>query len=65
VDAKLKFIRRRHDDEVDFYGDDLRQPPLNMRKANLARLLARRPDDVHAAPFEHGEIGPIYFGMPA
>jgi ATP-dependent DNA ligase len=25
-------------------GDDLRDLPLSMRKANLARLLARRPD---------------------
>jgi bifunctional non-homologous end joining protein LigD len=38
-------------------GDDLRQLPLNMRKTNLARLLARRPDGIFVAPFEQGEIG--------
>jgi bifunctional non-homologous end joining protein LigD len=60
---------RRHDDEVEFYafhclaadGDDLRKLPLSMRKTNLARLLARRPDGIHAAPFEQGEIGPDLF----
>ena len=31
-----------------------------MRKTNLARLLARRVDGVHLAPFE-GEIGPDLF----
>src|SRR6204780_109405 len=42
---------RQQDDEVQLYafdilaadGDDLRKLPLSMRKANLARLLARRP----------------------
>ena len=41
---------RQHNDEVQFYafdvlmsdGEDLRKLPLSMRKANLARLLARR-----------------------
>jgi bifunctional non-homologous end joining protein LigD len=41
---------RKHDAEVEFYafdilvsdGEDLRKLPLIMRKANLARLLARR-----------------------
>ena len=41
---------RKHNDEVQFYAfdvlmsdnDDLRKLPLSMRKANLARLLARR-----------------------
>ena len=28
-----------------------------MRKTNLARLLARRPDGIFVAPFERGEIG--------
>jgi hypothetical protein len=41
-------------------GDDLRDPPLSMRKANL-RLLARRPDGIFVAPFEQGEIGPDLF----
>jgi ATP-dependent DNA ligase len=57
---------RRHDDEVQFYafdilalgGEDLRGLPLAMRKTNLARLLARRPDGIFVAPFEQGEIGP-------
>ena len=60
---------RRHDAEVEFYafdmlvsdGDDLRRPPLSMRKTNLSRLLARRVDSIHLAPFEQGEIGPDLF----
>ena len=32
-----------------------------MRKANLARLLARRPEGIFVAPFEQGEIGPDLF----
>jgi hypothetical protein len=31
--------------------------PLSMRKTNLARLLARRPDGIFVAPTEQGEIG--------
>src|SRR6202012_784655 len=42
-------------------GDDLRQLPLSMRKANLQRLLARRPEGIFVAPFEIGEIGPDLF----
>src|SRR3954464_1774655 len=64
---------RHHDDEVQLYafdllaldGDDLRKLPLSLRKTNLARLLARRPDGIFIAPFEAGEIGPAYFGRPA
>jgi ATP-dependent DNA ligase len=60
---------RKHDDEVQLYafdimaldGDDLRRLPLSMRKTNLARLLARRPDGIFVAPFEAGEIGPELF----
>jgi bifunctional non-homologous end joining protein LigD len=60
---------RRHDEEVQLYafdilaldGDDLRGLPLSMRKTNLARLLARRPDRIFVAPFEQGEIGPDLF----
>jgi len=45
---------RKHDHEVQLYafdimalaGDDLRALPLSMRKTNLARLLARRPDGI-------------------
>jgi bifunctional non-homologous end joining protein LigD len=32
-----------------------------MRKTNLARLLARRPDGIFVAPFEQGEIVPDLF----
>lgn len=61
---------RKHDDEVQLYafdilalgGEDLRQLPLSMRKANLARLLRGRPDGMFVAPFESGEIGPDLFG---
>jgi bifunctional non-homologous end joining protein LigD len=57
---------RRHDDEVQLYAfdilavedDDLRKLPLSLRKTNLARLRARRPDDIFVASFEAGEIGP-------
>ena len=60
---------RRHDAEVQLYafdimaldGEDLRGLPLSMRKTNLTRLLARRPDGVFVAPFEAGEIGPDLF----
>jgi len=60
---------RKHDAEVEFYafdmlvsdGEDLRKLPLSMRKTNLARLLARRVDGIHLAPFEQGEIGPDLF----
>ena len=31
---------------------------LSMRKTNLARILTRRIDGIHVAPFEQGEIGP-------
>src|SRR3954447_5026440 len=49
---------RRHDDEVQLYafdvlalgGEDLRQLPLSLRKANLARLLRGRPDGMFIAP---------------
>jgi ATP-dependent DNA ligase len=32
-------------------GDDLQKLPLHLRKTNLARLLARRADGIHLAPF--------------
>jgi bifunctional non-homologous end joining protein LigD len=59
----------KHNEEVQLYafdimvldGEDLRGPPLSMRKANLARLLARRPDGIFVAPFEQREIGPDLF----
>lgn len=31
------------------------------RMTNLARLLARRAEGIHLAPFEQGEIGPDLF----
>ena len=57
---------RQHDDEVQLYafdilaldGEDLRGLPLSLRKTNLARLLARRPDGIFVAQFEQREIGP-------
>jgi bifunctional non-homologous end joining protein LigD len=60
---------RKHDEEVQLYafdilaldGEDLRPLPLSLRKNNLARLLARRPDGIFVAPFEQGEIGPDLF----
>ena len=59
----------KHDDEVQLYafdilaldGEDLRGLPLSMRKTNLARLLARRPDGIFIASTEQGEIGPDPF----
>jgi ATP-dependent DNA ligase len=54
----------RHNEEVQLCafdvpamdGDDLCRLPLSMRKANLARLLARRPEGIFISPFERGEI---------
>jgi bifunctional non-homologous end joining protein LigD len=42
-------------------GNDLRCLPLSMRKANLQRLLSRRPDGIFVSDFEQGEIGPDLF----
>jgi bifunctional non-homologous end joining protein LigD len=60
---------RKHNHEVQFYafdmlvcdGEDIRKLPLSMRKANLARLLARRVDGIFLSDFEQGEIGPDLF----
>ena len=60
---------RKHDDEVQLYafnilaldGEDLRKLPLSMRKTNLQRLLARRPEGIFLDGFDHGEIGPDLF----
>lgn len=59
----------KHDAGVHLYtfdclalgGEDLRKLPLSLRKTNLARLLARRPDGIFLSPFEQGEIGPDLF----
>ena len=59
----------RHNDEVELIafdilaldGDDLRNLPLSMRKANLQRLLSRRPDGIFVSDFEQREIGPDLF----
>ena len=42
-------------------GDDLRDLPLSMRKTNLQRLLARRPEGIFVSDYEQGEIGPDLF----
>jgi bifunctional non-homologous end joining protein LigD len=42
-------------------GDDLRNLPLSMRKANLDRLLRGRTDGIFVNPFEIGAIGPDLF----
>ncbi len=60
---------RKQDDEVQLYafdvlaleGEDLRKLPLHLRKNNLARLLARRPEGIFVSEFEQGEIGPDLF----
>jgi bifunctional non-homologous end joining protein LigD len=60
---------RRHNDEVQLYafdilaldGEDLRTLPLHIRKNNLARLLARRPEGIFLSEYEQGEIGPDLF----
>ena len=46
---------------ADMRDQGVRGLPLSMRKTNLARLLARRPDGIFVAPFEQGEIGPELF----
>jgi bifunctional non-homologous end joining protein LigD len=59
----------KHNHEVQLYafdvlamdGDDLRELPLSMRKASLARLLHRRPDGIFQITFEQGEIEPELF----
>jgi hypothetical protein len=41
--------------------EDLRNLPLHLRKNNLARLLARRPQGIFVSEFEQGDIGPDLF----
>jgi len=45
--------------------DDLRQLPLSMRKTNLDRLLARRPDGIFINPLNAAKLAPIYSGPRA
>jgi bifunctional non-homologous end joining protein LigD len=60
---------RKFDNEVQLYafdalmldGEDLRKLPLSMRKTNLDRMLARRPEGIFVSDFEQGEIGPDLF----
>ena len=42
-------------------GEDLRGLPLSIRKTNLARLLARRPDGIFVAPFNRARSAPTCF----
>jgi bifunctional non-homologous end joining protein LigD len=42
-------------------GEDVRDLPLSMRKANLDRLLRGRPDGIFINPFESGAVGPDLF----
>jgi bifunctional non-homologous end joining protein LigD len=64
---------RRHDDEVQFYafdilaegGKDLHRLPLSMRKASLARLLARRVDGIFLSDFEQVRLVRTCSGTPA
>jgi bifunctional non-homologous end joining protein LigD len=59
----------RYNDEVQLCAfdilvegdEDLQKLPLHLRKINLARLLARRPEGIFVNPFERGEIGPDLF----
>src|SRR5258705_12625290 len=59
----------KHYEEVQLYafdilaldGEDLRKLPLHLRKTNLARLLARRPEGIFVSDFEQGEIGADLF----
>jgi bifunctional non-homologous end joining protein LigD len=46
-------------------GDDLRPLPLSMRRANLEKLLHRRPDGIFTISFQEGEIGPELFNQLA
>ena len=72
VDGKSDFIAlhsRKQNHEVQLCafdvlavdGDDLRDLPLSMRKANLEQLLRGRPDGIFVNPFEQGAIGPDLF----
>ena len=63
----------RHNEEVQLCafdvlamdGEDLRRLPLSMRKANLTRLLARRPEGIFHKPLRAGRdrAGPVSQGV--
>jgi bifunctional non-homologous end joining protein LigD len=61
---------RKHDERARLYafdmlvsdGDDYRQLPLSLRKANLARLLRRRVEGIFPAEYDAGEIVYDLFG---
>ena len=42
-------------------GDELCDLPLHLRKTDLQRLLARRPNGIKVAPLERGDVGPNLF----
>ena len=46
-------------------GDDMRQLPLSMRKANLARLLARRSEASSLPRSNKARLARTCFGRPA
>jgi len=61
---------RKHDDEVQLYARSTSWRSRvticgscrwHLRKNNLARLLARRPEGIFVSEFEQGEIGPDLF----
>src|SRR5215211_5081322 len=53
---------RKHNDEVQLYAFDiLALEGDHLRKNNLTRLLARRPEGIFVSDFEQGEIGPELF----
>ena len=59
----------KHNEEVQLYafdvlagdGDDMRQLPLSMRKANLTRLLSRRSEGSSSAHSNRVRSDPTYF----
>jgi ATP-dependent DNA ligase len=46
-------------------GDDLRKLPLSLRKTNLARLLARRPDGIFVHRSKRARSAPTCFARHA
>jgi hypothetical protein len=53
---RVALAARERDEEVqlcafDVLAEDFRKLPLHLRKSNLERLLARRPDGIFLSPF--------------